>query len=175
MINKLNELMKLSNAVDIICKAANEENIRKDKVLKGKLADQWIGMWNDIDTILPILEVFRPKANHIHIGPYKYGYPYGFNYLHENGITFIVSSIGRIEVMMDKGGGWEEITRDMDVFDYWMRCHRPCVEMLLDKWNEVFENIQSDMEKRLAKNIKERINACKNETVELDRKLARYE
>lgn len=172
MNNKLKELMELSNAVDVIIKQADEGNAAKEEKLKYKMLDRWNAMWDDMDDILPAVEMLRPQKHYKHIGKYNYGYPYGWDALRTYGITFVVVANTRTKIMMDCVGGWGEITRDS--FDELMRCHRPCIEMLLEKWDGVYENMTKDIEMRIADNIKKKIKDCKERTEEIDRKLEIY-
>ena len=173
MTEKLKELMELSNAVDVICKSVAKDNAEKQKLIDIRLEDKWNKMWEDIVSILPALEVLRPKNHYVHIGKYEYGYPYGWNAMGANGITFIIDTHNPIAVYMDKSGGWEQMGNEKSDFDYWMRHYKPCIEMLLNEWPDMFPKIQADLERRIAENIKNRIKTCEQETKKLDEKLAR--
>ena len=174
MNNKIKELMELSAAVDVICNEVEKSNKEKEKAIEGKLKDKWNAMWDDIETFIPAVEMLRPKESYIHVGKYKYGYPYGFDYWMEYGITFIVTPDKPIEVFMDYGGGWSEIKRNS--FDYWMTYRKSCVEELLSHWRkdgkyDAYAQMEKDIEKRLAENIKRKAIECQKRTEELDCKL----
>ena len=173
MTSKLKELMELNNAVDVIIKQVDKEDAVKDEKIKANMRERWNKMWDDLDDILPAVEILRQKCTFAYsdqIG-YEYGYPYGWKATGANRIYFILSTYST-RVYMDKSGGWEET--DRDCFDHWMRAYRPCVEELLKNWDRVYKEMVNDIERRVAENIRKKIKDCKDKTETLDRKLKTY-
>ena len=170
MNNKIVELMELSKAVDVICSEVEKHNEIKREQIKGNYKERWNAFWDDMDEIICVITSFT-KFND-RIGKYKFGYPYGYNFLHgEDGITFIKKSKETV-VYVDYPGGWSQIRRDN--FEDWYRAYKETVETLLDNWRDgrnLYGQIEKDLEERLAASIKRKAEACRKATEELDRKL----
>lgn len=174
MNNKIVELMELSKAVDVICSEVEKHNEIKREQIKGNYKERWNAFWDDMDEIICVITSFT-KFND-RIGKYKFGYPYGYNFLHgEDGITFIKKSKETV-VYVDYPGGWSQIRRDN--FEDWYRAYKETVETLLDNWHNgynLYNQIEEDLENRLSASIRQKVEECRKTTEELDLELERGE
>lgn len=171
MNNKIVELMELSKAVDVICSEVEKNNEIKREQIKGNYKERWNALWDDLNEIIPVIDSFTKLDDRI--GKYKFGYPYGFNYLSgEDGVTFI-RGLKTTAVYVDLPGGWSQIHRDN--FESWYRACKETVEVLLDNWRygrNLYGQIEKDLEEILATSIKRKAEACRKATEELNKKLA---
>lgn len=170
MNKRIAELMELNKAVDVICAEVEKTNEVKREQIKGNYRDRWNAMFDDLDEIIPVVHSITKGDDRI--GKFRFGYPYGYRAIGENGVTFIRNSASTV-VYVDYGGGWDQIRRDN--FDDWYRHYKPTVEALLDNWRDgrnLYGQIEVDLEKRLAASIKRKAEACRKVTEELDKKLA---
>lgn len=174
MNKRIAELMELNKAVDVICAEVEKTNEVKREQIKGNYRDRWNAMFDDLDEIIPVVNNISKVDDRI--GKYKFGYPYGFNYLSgEDGVTFI-RGLKTTDVYVDIPGGWRQIRRDK--FESWYRACKETVETLLDNWRggrNLYGQIEKDLEERLAASIRRKVEECRKTTEELDLELERGE
>ena len=172
MNDRLRELVELSEAVDVICKEVKKSNEEKKLILKGNLEVRWNQMWEDLNDLLIACQNLKYPGCH-HLKKVSFGYPYGYNALHDWGVTLIYNSGFCPKVMIDNREGWREATwkGDRYGFSYWYRCEPKVLEMLLDNWPRVYSELENTVAEELAKSIRDQAEAARKETEELNRKL----
>ena len=168
MNKKIEELMALNNAVDVICNQVNKDNTEKRIQIKENYKERWQRMWDDLDKCIKVIDSIGYDDCQ-HIGKYEFGYPRGWIATGASGITFITNRDKDTMVYMDNTTGWDQIVRND--FDFPYSKYKVYVEMLLDKWDKLYGKILEDLEERLTKEIKKKIAKCKIETERLDEQL----
>lgn len=164
MDKRLQELMELDEAVDIICAACDKENDRRREKIAEDYDDKWNGMWDDIERdILPV----REKID-ISCLSYEYAPTTDLLGIHTCELKFYKNN----RVYFDYCGGHERIERKSFpcLYNNLSGDRQERVKKLLDRWEFLYDEILNNFADLLEKQIKQKIKDKELETYELIRK-----
>lgn len=172
MDKRLQELMELNDAVDIVCANCDKENAKRRAIIQENYEDKWNGMWDDIKRdIFPVVEKLNLSTISL---DYTYKYirtaHYCANDFHSIKFVKLGNNVtGTPAVYLDYDGGHSEISKDS--FREWFLCtphqKKARVMGLLDDWDRLYDTILDDLAKKMEEQIKKKLKDKEEETREL--------
>jgi len=158
-MTKLDELMELNKAVDVIINSAKKDNEKTEKEIVATKIELWNKMWDDIEEWYRKGYVDAAVAdfpyNSINI-PYGYSDIYSISWQRKYEIKLYNN-----RVYLDVIGGHTGIKRD----DYSLinhEYHGKCITVLLLSWKKTKDKIEQELVNSIAENIKRKTRATEN-------------
>lgn len=158
-MTKLDELMELNKAVDVIINSAKKDNEKTEKEIVATEIELWNKMWNDIEEWYRKGYVDAALANF----PYSsINIPYGYSDIYSiSWQTKYEIKLYDNRVYLDVIGGHTRIEKD----DYSLinhEYHGKCITVLLLSWEKTKDKIEQELESLIADNIKRKTKETEN-------------
>lgn len=158
-MTKLDELMELNKAVDVIINSAKKDNEKTEKEIVATEIELWNKMWNDIEEWYRKGYVDAALANF----PYSsINISYGYSDIYSiSWQTKYEIKLYDNRVYLDVIGGHTRIERD----DYSLinhEYHGKCITVLLLSWEKTKDKIEQELINSIAKNIKRKTKETEN-------------
>lgn len=159
-MTKLDELMELNRAVDVIINSAMEDNERVEAEIFATEIEQWNKMWDDIEEWYNKGYINAALANF----PYNsINIPYGYSDIYSiSWQTKYEIKLHNDKVYLDVIGGHTEIKRDDDYTLINHIYHSKCITELLLNWEKTKDKIEQKLESLIAENIKRKTKETEN-------------